>query len=141
MPMKGISLKFLCFLLFHDKCIGLYLLKCSGKLGFKKKDVCLSFFDQPKISENMGCFFFFFDTQFCIFLNRIVKIKLSKYIVTVPKVYCVGSEGIVFAPFISPPNCLMSLIKYRKAIWYCISSTSCGSKLQLPVLVLLTSFE
>ena len=45
------------------------------------------------------CFvlFFLFCFVFLIFnfafLNKIVKIKVSKYIVTVPKVHCVGTEG------------------------------------------------
>ena len=43
------------------------------------------FFFQPKILENMFCFlgFFFLVLNFA-FLNKIVKINLSKYIVTVP---------------------------------------------------------
>ena len=42
------------------------------------------------------------------FLNKFVKINFLKHIVTVPKVYCVGTEG-VFTPFMSPPHCWMSL--------------------------------
>ena len=53
----------------------------------KKKDVCLSFSDRPKILENRGhlfFFFFFFNSQFCIFKQNCQN-KMSEYIVTVPK--------------------------------------------------------
>ena len=62
----------------------------------------------------------FFLTLNVAFLNKIVKIKLSKYIVTVPKVYCVSTEGISVYPIhVSKPDCLMKLHDL-----YCISSTS-----------------
>ena len=57
--------------------------------------------------------FFFLIFNFA-FLNKIVKIKVSKYIATVPKVYCLSTEGI-YLPHIClhpgfPPDTLMSLI-------------------------------
>ena len=64
----------------------------------KKKKRCLFALFRP--TQNFGklwllFFFFFFFLIFSFsFLNKIVKIKVSKYIVTVPKVYCVGTEGI-----------------------------------------------
>ena len=58
----------------------------------KKKGVSLPFSDRPEILENLCCFFFFVIFSFAV-LNKIVKIKVSKYIVIVPKVYCVGTEG------------------------------------------------
>ena len=56
--------------------------------------VCL-FLTDPKFWKTWVAFFFFFFSIFnFVFLNKIVKIKVSKYIVIVPKVYCEGTEGI-----------------------------------------------
>ena len=38
-------------------------------------------------------YFFLFILNFA-FLNKIVEIGFLKYIITVPKVYCVGTEGV-----------------------------------------------
>ena len=62
----------------------------------------MPFSDRPKILENLGCLFFFFFSIFnFVFLNKIVKIKVSKYIVIVPKVYCEGTEGIGLSMHVS----------------------------------------
>ena len=53
------------------------------------------FLTNPTFWKTWVAFFFFFFLIFNFaFLNKIVKIKVSKYIVTVPKVYFVGTEGI-----------------------------------------------
>ena len=59
-----------------------------------KKDVCLPFLTDPKFWKTWVAFFFFFLILNFAFLSRIVKIKFSKYIVTVPKLYYVGKEGM-----------------------------------------------
>ena len=46
--------------------------------------------------ENLGCFFFF-GFNFA-FLSKFVEINFSKCIVTVPKVNCVGTEGMCVYP-------------------------------------------
>ena len=91
----------------------------------KKKKKCLPFPDRPKIFEDFGCFFFvvFFIYSIFALSNKIVKIKVSKYIVAVPKVNCVGTEGICL-----PYTCLHQIVwchlfKYRKTV-LCISLTS-----------------
>ena len=47
---------------------------------------------------------FFFKFNFT-FLDKIVIIKVSKYIVTVPKVYCVSTEGICL-----PHTCVHQIV-------------------------------
>ena len=94
-------------------------------LGFdkalKKKDVCLPFSDRPTILENLGrfvfvfvlCLFGFCFVLFCFvflilkfaFLNKITEMKLSKFIATAPKVYSVGTGGIIM--------CLLHIISTR----------------------------
>ena len=84
-------------------------------LDLKKKDVCLPFF---------FLFFFFWIFNFA-FLNKNVKIKVSEYIVTVPKLYCVGTEGIImFTPYMSPPDCLISEIGILSYFWSIVSGLS-----------------
>ena len=65
----------------------------------------LPFSDRPTIFENLGCFFFFFLVFNFAFLNKIVKIKVSKYVATVPEVNCLGTEGICL-----PHTCLHQVI-------------------------------
>ena len=65
---------------------------CFVWLGLRKKDVCLSFSDRPKILENLGCFFFF-KFNFA-FLNKIVEIIIFKLHWNCLKVNCVGTESL-----------------------------------------------
>ena len=61
----------------------------------------------PKFWKTGVAFFFlfFFLVFNFAFLNKIVKLKVSKYIVTVPEVYCVGTEGICL-----PNTCLHQIV-------------------------------
>ena len=101
---------------------------------------CLPFSDWPKYFENLDCFFFFFFFSFFYiqfaFLNKTVKIKVSKYIVTVPNVYCVGTEGICL-----PHTCLHQIVwchlfKYRKLYMHFSNIQMLGGKkkINLPTL-------
>ena len=45
----------------------------------------------------MGCPPFFYILNF-EFLNKIVKMKFTKYIATVPRIYCEGTEGVCVNP-------------------------------------------
>ena len=65
--------------------------------GLKKKMFVCLFLTDPKFWKTWVAFFFLLIFNFA-FLNKIVKIKVSKYIVTVPKIYCVGREGIYVYP-------------------------------------------
>ena len=56
-----------------------------------KKRCFLPFSDQPKISENLGCFFS--DVQCCIFKQNCYN-EIFKMHCNCPNIYCVGTEGI-----------------------------------------------
>ena len=64
----------------------------------KKKMFVCPFPTDPKFWKTWVAFFFFFFYLNFAFLNKIVKIKFSKCIVTVPKVYCVGTESVCIYP-------------------------------------------
>ena len=72
------------------------------KQALKKMFVC-PFPSHPKFHE--GCCLFL-----SLILNFFCKNEISKFIVTVIKVYCVGTEGIRVNPYMYPPECLMSLV-------------------------------
>ena len=59
----------------------------------KKKKGCLFPFFRPtqNFKKKKKCCFFILNFAF---LNQIVRINFSKYIISIPKVYCVGTEGI-----------------------------------------------
>ena len=67
-------------------------------------------------------FFFFFLIFNFAFSNKIVKIKVSKYIVTVPKVNCVGTEGICLPIHVSTR--LFEVTYLNTENYICISLTS-----------------
>ena len=89
----------------------------------------------PTTQKFWKLFFFFFFLIFNFaFLNKIVKIKVSKYIVTVPKVYCVGTEGYVYPIHVSTR--LFDVTYLNTENYICISLTSRfgGGRINLPTL-------
>ena len=78
----------------------------AAVLGLKKKDACLPFSDDPKFWKTWVAFCFCFCLFVCLFvfifkfafLNKIVEIIIFKMHFTLPKVNCVGTEGLFGHP-------------------------------------------
>ena len=89
----------------------------------KKKRCLFALFRPTQKFGKLGFFLFCFVLIFNFaFLNKIVKIKVSKHIVTVPKVYCVGTKGICL-----PHTCLHQIVwchLLNTENYICISVTS-----------------